>query len=72
MWQLKVYIFSVVCYFMLDIRFLVENLGVFEGNKVPLELKVLGSAFYMFSFQVLGGLLGLYLGCKGFLRLPWK
>ena len=26
---------------------MVEGLGVFEGNKVPLELKVLGLAFYI-------------------------
>jgi putative transposase len=32
---------------MLSIRFLVEGLGVFERNKVPLELKVLGLAFYI-------------------------
>ena len=29
---------------MLSVRFLVE---VFEGNRVPLELKVLGLAFYI-------------------------
>jgi hypothetical protein len=43
---------------------LVEELGVFEGNRVPLELKVLG--LYV---QLLGGLLGLYLRFIGFLRL---
>jgi hypothetical protein len=32
---------------MLDIRSLVEELGVFEGNKVPVELKILGLAFYI-------------------------
>jgi hypothetical protein len=32
---------------MLSIRFLVEGLGVFERNKVPLELKILGLAFYI-------------------------
>jgi hypothetical protein len=32
---------------MLSIRFLVESLGVFERNKVPLELKILGLAFYI-------------------------
>jgi transposase-like protein len=32
---------------MLSIRALVDGLGVFEGNKVPLELKVLGLAFYI-------------------------
>jgi len=26
---------------------LVEELGVFEGNRVPLELKILGLAFYI-------------------------
>jgi hypothetical protein len=26
---------------------LVESLGVFERNKVPLELKILGLAFYI-------------------------
>jgi hypothetical protein len=51
---------------MLSIRSLVEELGVFEGNRVPLELKVLGLAFYI---QLLGGLLGLYLRFIGFLRL---
>jgi hypothetical protein len=49
---------------MLSIRSLVEELGVFEGNRVPLELKVLG--LYV---QLLGGLLGLYLRFIGFLRL---
>jgi len=32
---------------MLSIRSLVEELGVFERNKVPLELKILGLAFYI-------------------------
>jgi hypothetical protein len=32
---------------MLSIRSLVEGLGVFERNKVPLELKILGLAFYV-------------------------
>jgi putative transposase len=32
---------------MLSIRALVDGLGVFERNKVPLELKVLGLAFYI-------------------------
>jgi len=32
---------------MLSIKSLVERLGVFEGNKVPLDLKVLGLAFYI-------------------------
>jgi putative transposase len=32
---------------MLSIRALVEELGVFEGNGAPLELKVLGLAFYI-------------------------
>jgi len=32
---------------MLSIRSLVEGLGVFERNKVPLELKVPGLAFYI-------------------------
>jgi len=32
---------------MLSIRSLVEELGVFERNKVPVELKVLGLAFYI-------------------------
>jgi len=32
---------------MLSVRFLVEGLGVFERNKVPLELKILGLAFYI-------------------------
>jgi transposase-like protein len=31
---------------MMSIESLVEKLGVFERNKVPLELKVLGLAFY--------------------------
>jgi transposase-like protein len=32
---------------MLNIKSLVESLGVFERNKVPLELKILGLAFYI-------------------------
>ena len=32
---------------MLSIKSLVEELGVFERNRVPLELKVLGLAFYI-------------------------
>jgi hypothetical protein len=32
---------------MLSIRFLVESLGVFERNKVPVDLKILGLAFYI-------------------------
>ena len=32
---------------MLGIRSLVEELGVFERNRVPLELKILGLAFYI-------------------------
>jgi len=32
---------------MLSIKSLIESLGVFERNKVPLELKVLGLAFYV-------------------------
>jgi putative transposase len=32
---------------MLSIKSLVEKLGVFERNKVPLELKILGLAFYV-------------------------
>jgi putative transposase len=32
---------------MLSIKSLVEDLGVFEGNKIPLELKILGLAFYI-------------------------
>jgi len=32
---------------MLSIKSLVESLGVFERNKVPLELKILGLAFYI-------------------------
>jgi hypothetical protein len=32
---------------MLSIRALVDGLGVFEGNKVPLELEVMGLAFYI-------------------------
>jgi len=32
---------------MLSIKSLVERLGVFERNKVPLDLKVLGLAFYV-------------------------
>jgi len=32
---------------MLSIRSLVEGLGVFERNRVPVELKVLGLAFYI-------------------------
>jgi hypothetical protein len=32
---------------MLSIKSLVEGLGVFERNRVPLELKVLGLAFYI-------------------------
>ena len=50
---------------MLGIKSLVEELGVFERNRVPLELKVLGLAF---SFQALGGLLGLFPRSIGFLR----
>jgi hypothetical protein len=32
---------------MLSIRSLVKKLDVFERNKVPLDLKVLGLAFYI-------------------------
>jgi hypothetical protein len=32
---------------MLSIGSLVEGLGVFERNRVPLELKILGLAFYI-------------------------
>jgi hypothetical protein len=32
---------------MLSIKSLVESLGVFERNNVPLELKILGLAFYI-------------------------
>ena len=32
---------------MLSIKSLVESLGVFERNRVPLELKILGLAFYV-------------------------
>jgi hypothetical protein len=32
---------------MLSIKSLVKKLGVFERSKVPLELKVLGLAFYV-------------------------
>ena len=32
---------------MLSIKSLVEGLGVFERDRVPLELKVLGLAFYI-------------------------
>jgi len=32
---------------MLSIKTLIESLGVFERNKVPLELKILGLAFYI-------------------------
>jgi hypothetical protein len=32
---------------MLSIGSLVEGLGVFERNRVPVELKVLGLAFYI-------------------------
>jgi hypothetical protein len=32
---------------MLSIRSLVKKLDVFERNKAPLDLKVLGSAFYV-------------------------
>jgi len=32
---------------MISIKSLVEKLGVFERNKVPLELKVLDLAFYI-------------------------
>jgi len=32
---------------MMSIESLVEKLGLFERNKVPLELKVLGLAFYI-------------------------
>ena len=32
---------------MISIKSLVEKLGVFERNKVPLELKILGLAFYI-------------------------
>jgi len=32
---------------MLSIKSLVEGLGVFERNKVPLELKILGLAFHI-------------------------
>jgi putative transposase len=32
---------------MYNIRSLIENLGIFKRNKVPLELKILGLAFYI-------------------------
>ena len=32
---------------MLSVRSLVVELGDFEGNKVPVELKILGLAFYI-------------------------
>jgi hypothetical protein len=32
---------------MLSIRSLVENLNLFERNKIPLELKILGLALYI-------------------------
>jgi hypothetical protein len=32
---------------MLSIKSLVESLGVFERNKVPVDLKILGLAFYI-------------------------
>jgi len=32
---------------MLSIRSLVKNLGIFERNKVPLEPKIPGLAFYI-------------------------
>jgi len=32
---------------MLSIMSLVESLGIFERNRVPVELKVLGLAFYI-------------------------
>jgi hypothetical protein len=32
---------------MLSIKSLVEKLDIFERNKVPLDLKVLGLAFYV-------------------------
>ena len=32
---------------MLTIRFLVENLNLFERNKIPLALKILGLALYI-------------------------
>jgi len=32
---------------MFCVRGLVEGLGLFEGNRVPLELKILGIAFYI-------------------------
>jgi hypothetical protein len=51
---------------MLGIRSLVGGLGVFERNRVPLELKTLSLAFYI---QLLGGLLGLYQRLIRFLRL---
>jgi hypothetical protein len=45
---------------------LVGRLKLFERNKVPLDLKVLGLAMY---FQALGGLLAFYLSTAVFLRL---
>jgi len=39
--------FLLFSYFMLGIRSLVKGLGVFERNRVPLELKILGLAFYI-------------------------
>jgi transposase-like protein len=32
---------------MYNIRSLIENLGIFKRNKIPLELKILGLAFYI-------------------------
>ena len=32
---------------MLSIMSLVESLGIFESNRVPVDLKVLGFAFYI-------------------------
>ena len=36
---------------MLSIKSLVEGLGVFERNRVPLEFKILGLAFYSFHLR---------------------
>jgi len=40
---------------MFSVRGLVEGFRLFERGKVPLELKILGLAFYI-SSQALGGL----------------
>ena len=63
------FIYFIVSYFMLSIRFLVEGLGVFERNRVPLEFKILGLAFYI---QLSSQEVEHYPGFIEFLKQLWR